>query len=283
MIRSYFAPLVVVLKLLAVSAPSANAAFHLWHVKEVFSNADGSVQFIELFDSFSSEQFVANHALRANSDGVIRNFVLPSNLPNTPSTASSHMLIATPGFTSLPGAVTPNFTLPAGPFFNPNANNITISFVDSNDSLTFSGSLLPKDGFNSLTDMNASGFPPGTTEHPGHREYADTFANVAGQIDLRQPAPVRPATTTATGPSMPPTMSSGAIRSNQSVSMGTGADGSGNGMVDDADYNFWRARFGSVRQDRQCVRRAGADDRGADCYFANRTARVLRSKKRRFG
>ena len=27
--------------------------------------------------------------------------------------------------------------------------------------------------------------------------------------------------------------------------MGTGADGSGNGMVDDADYNFWRARFGS--------------------------------------
>ena len=82
-VRSYFAPLVVVLKSLAVSALSANAAFHLWHVKEVFSNADGSVQFIELFDSIGGEQFVANHTLRSNSDGVIKNFVIPGNLPNS--------------------------------------------------------------------------------------------------------------------------------------------------------------------------------------------------------
>ncbi len=237
MIRSYFAPLVVVLILLAVSVPSANAAFHLWHVKEVFSNADGSVQFIELFDSFSNEQFVANHALRANSDGVIRNFVLPSNLPNTPSTASSHMLIATPGFTSLPGAVTPNFTLPAGPFFNPNANNITISFVDSNDSLTFSGSLLPKDGFNSLTDMNASGFPPGTPNIQVTANTPTRFANVAGQIDLRQPAP---------GPT---------------------GDYNGNGTVDAADYVVWRNTRSKRSDGHRCRRQWQRDGRRRRLQF----------------
>src|SRR4051794_38189112 len=33
---------------LAGTTPSANAAFHLWQVKEVFSNASGSVQFVEM-------------------------------------------------------------------------------------------------------------------------------------------------------------------------------------------------------------------------------------------
>jgi hypothetical protein len=32
----------------------------------------------------------------------------------------------------------------------------------------------------------------------------------------------------------------------QNVSMGTGADGSGNGTVDAADYDYWRARFGNI-------------------------------------
>ena len=35
-----------------LAASPALAAFHLWQVKEVFSNSDGSVQFIEMFDSF---------------------------------------------------------------------------------------------------------------------------------------------------------------------------------------------------------------------------------------
>lgn len=175
--------------LVLVAAYPTRAAFHLWHVKEVFSNADGSVQYIELFTSFANEQFVANHTLRANSDGVIKDFALPTNLPSSPSTANTHFLVATPGFGSLPGGVTPDFTLPdptiAGPFFNPNAANITITFTGSNDSLTFSGSLLPKDGFHSLTDANATGFPPGTPNIQVTPNSPTSFPNNAGQIDLR--------------------------------------------------------------------------------------------------
>jgi len=203
--------------LLLLAANPTHAAFHLWHVKEVFSNADGSVQFIELFNSFSNEQFVQGHRLIANSDGVIKTFTIPSNLvpPAGTTTANTHFLVATPSFGSLPGAVTPNYTLPdpsvSGPFFNPNANSITITFDGSNDSLTFSGSLLPKDGFNGLTDTNATGFPPGTPNIQVLPNTPTRFPNTAGQIDLRS----------LTG------------------------DHNGDGRVDAADYVVWRKTDGS--------------------------------------
>jgi hypothetical protein len=279
--RSYIVPLLVVLKLLAVSAPSANAAFHLWHVKEVFSNADGSVQFIELFDSFGGEQFVGNHTLRSNSDGVIKNFVIPGNLPNTPSTQNTHMLIATPSFASLPGAVTPNFTLPAGPFFNPNASNITISFLGSNDSMSFSGSLLPQDGFNSLTDMNASGFPPGTTNIQVTANTPTRFPNTAGQIDLRVPEPGPTGDYNGNGTVDAADYVVWRNTLGQTVSMGTAADGSGNGTVDDADYGFWRARFGNPVPGITSV--AAVPEPTAAVAFATLGVLGLSRRKRRTG
>ncbi len=191
--RLQFAIGLNILLFLALAAIPAPAANHLWHVKEVFTNADGSVQFIELFNSFGSEQFVGGETLRANSDGMIKNFVIPSNLVVTPpqTTANTHFLVATPDFVNFAGSVTPNYTLPdpdiSGPFFNPNATSITITFVASSDALTFAGSLLPKDGFQSLTDTNATGFPPGTPNITVTDNTPTRFPNVAGQIDLRPP------------------------------------------------------------------------------------------------
>src|SRR5690349_20382967 len=92
---------------LAGANPAVHAAFHLWNVKEVFSNADGSVQFVEMFDNFSGETAVNGLKLRSNSDGVIKEFTFPSNLVNS---TPGHMLIATSGFGSLAGGVTPTFT-----------------------------------------------------------------------------------------------------------------------------------------------------------------------------
>src|SRR3954471_23355958 len=78
----------------------ARAAFHLWQVKEVFSTADGSVQFVEMFDSFGGETLVNGFTLSASSDGNVKTFTFPSNISGTPGS----MLIATSGFGSLPGA-----------------------------------------------------------------------------------------------------------------------------------------------------------------------------------
>lgn len=132
------------------------ADFHFWTIKEIYSNADGSVQFIELFTTVDSQTNLVNHQIIATSDGVMKTFTFPAGLSG--STNSKHLLLATPGFAAVPGAVTPNFTLPCGPFFDPAATSITINFVDA-DTLTFAGDDLPTDGTASLTDSNPDGPP----------------------------------------------------------------------------------------------------------------------------
>ena len=163
--RFYLASFIAVSIAFGAPTRSAKAAFHLWQVKEVFSNADGSVQFVEMSDSFSGEVFTGGLTLTANSDGNIKTFTFPSNLSG--STPGS-LLIATSGFGALPGGVTPEFTFSqsttpiSGSFFNPNATNLTFTYSGSGDSMSFTGASLPKDGIHSLTDAGAVGFPPGT-------------------------------------------------------------------------------------------------------------------------
>jgi hypothetical protein len=140
------------------SATPARAAFHLWKIQEIFSNQDGTVQFIELFTTASTEFFLSNHQITATSDGVLRTFTLNHDLGGAPSTSNRTFLIATASFGGLAGAVTPDYpTLPAG-FFNPNAGSITLNFSGV-DSLTFAGATLPKDGVNSLVDASPGGAP----------------------------------------------------------------------------------------------------------------------------
>lgn len=126
----------------------AHASFHLWQVKEVFSNADGSIQYIELYTTSAFEKFLSGHTLTVN-DGTDHVFTFPTDL--SVSTQNKHLLIATPGFKNLQNAPTPDYTLPCGPFFDPNATTITINFAGY-DTESFAGSALPKDGINSLTD-----------------------------------------------------------------------------------------------------------------------------------
>jgi hypothetical protein len=157
----------------------ARGAFHLWQVKEVYSSADGSVQFVEMFDSFAGEVFTSGFTLTANSDGNIKTFTFPSDLTgNTPGS----LLIATTGFGSLPGGVTPDFTFAqggvSGTFFNPNATNISFTFSGSGDSMSFTGASLPKDGIHSLTDAGAVGIPPGI---PSISSGVNSPTNLSGQ------------------------------------------------------------------------------------------------------
>ena len=54
-----------------LSAPAA-ASFHLWFMDEVYSNASGSVQFLELTALAPEQQFVSTHTLRVSGGGVTR-------------------------------------------------------------------------------------------------------------------------------------------------------------------------------------------------------------------
>jgi hypothetical protein len=189
--RFYLATLIAVATAFGATTRSAEAAFHLWQVKEVFTNADGSVQFVEMFDSFSGEIFTNGFSLTANSDGNIKTFTFPSNLVN-PTPGS--LLIATTGFGSLPGGVTPDFTFSqggvSGMFFNPNATNLSFTYNGSGDSMVFTGASLPKNGINSLTDSGATGFPPGVPSISSGVNSPTNLLGNSGSVNLAVPEPI---------------------------------------------------------------------------------------------
>ena len=140
---------------LLMAAP-AEASFHLWDIAEVFSTADGRVQFIEFTTTVNGQHLLSAHQITANSDGTTVSFTIPTNL--APGTVGRRFIVATPGFSDLPGAVAVDYVLPCGPFFNPAASSITISLVGA-DSLTFTGAQLPTDGISALIDSTPAGVP----------------------------------------------------------------------------------------------------------------------------
>ena len=80
----------------------AHATFHLYQINELYSNADGSVQFIELHEAFGAngQNFLAGHIISVTQGPMTHSFTFPTNLPSS-NTANTKVLIATPGFAGL--------------------------------------------------------------------------------------------------------------------------------------------------------------------------------------
>jgi len=101
---------------------AALADFHEFRIEQIFSNADGTVQFVVMHNiGGNGEGFWLGHTL-TSSDGVspTKVFPFPSNLPSQ-TTAGRRVLIATPGFAAL-GLVTPDYIIPNG--FLPLTNGV---------------------------------------------------------------------------------------------------------------------------------------------------------------
>ena len=138
----------------AVSAP-ATAVCHVFLLEELYSNADGSIQFVTLVNAtsadnenlFNGQQLVATE----NDDpgygtGTIHRFTFSRNLPS--ATANRHVLVATAGFAAL-GIVTPDFTIPAGFLFTDKAK---VTYTCNNDTIAYDS--LPTDGVMALHSGN---------------------------------------------------------------------------------------------------------------------------------
>jgi len=115
----------------ALFALPASANFHLWAMNELYSNADGSVQFLELTALSSQQEFLNGHTLQATGGGTTRTFTFPTNLPG--DTQGHRMLNATQGFAAL-GVVSPDYIVPNG-FFT--ATGGTITFAEGSDVWTY--------------------------------------------------------------------------------------------------------------------------------------------------
>jgi hypothetical protein len=97
----------------AVFHRQAEATYHEWKIDQAYSNASGTVQYVDflLTNPSDDEQFISNAQFRSNFQ--VMGF---TNLPSVPVNGQ-HFLVATPGFAAIAGVI-PDFTFPTTPFFN---------------------------------------------------------------------------------------------------------------------------------------------------------------------
>jgi hypothetical protein len=129
-------------------APAAN--YHLWVINEVFSCANGSIQFIELFSSVDGQEVLANHQLRARNTGLTQTkiFTFPTN--SGAPTAGKYLLLATANFGALPGGITPDYVIPSTFVFT-NGGDLAILPAPPGPIFTYTVGALPLDGVHSLS------------------------------------------------------------------------------------------------------------------------------------
>jgi hypothetical protein len=130
------------LGLCALTARGAFAGAHTWDVNEVFSNADGTVQFIELKETGGGqfETGVGGHTVTSDSSSV----TITSNVASP--TSFKYILFGTAAYDALPNSPTPNYIIPAN-FFSIDGDTITYNPYDA---MTFPFDTLPTDGILSL-------------------------------------------------------------------------------------------------------------------------------------
>jgi len=153
------ASLALALALFAGATP-ARATFHLWEISEVFSNAEGTVQFVEFETNEAFQNLLEGQVLRTTQNNlVLQTFTFPSNLPSQ-NTQDRFFLVATPGFEAVAG-IAPDFEIPVG-FLEVGVLD-EVELVGADD-FGFAPEELPTDGVSSLNALGGGsiGVAPAT-------------------------------------------------------------------------------------------------------------------------
>ncbi len=172
--------------LLTLAAPPALAGSHLWRIHEVFSSADGSVQFIEMEECCGANNEIVLGGKWIRSDATGNQFTFPANLPCSDCTANQHLLLATAAFAALPGAPTPDYIIREN-FFDFNADTLTYWLYGA-AAFPFGPDDLPTDGTHSLVCLAGGGGGCTTTATE-----VNSPANFAGETGSVQVGSCNPA------------------------------------------------------------------------------------------
>jgi hypothetical protein len=121
---------------------AALAKAHLWRFDEIFSNADGSIQFIEMVECCGSSEETNMDTVSMSSDTNTYDF--PNDLVG--DTAFQWILIATQSFAELPGAPTPDYIMPPH-FFDPDGDTLRYRV---HDTVAIPPGALPTNGVDSI-------------------------------------------------------------------------------------------------------------------------------------
>ena len=155
---------------------SALAGQHTWDVNEVFTNSDGTIQFVELVEANGTpgETGINGQTVSSTSE----TFPIGGSAL-TPPTSNKFFLIATPAFAALSGAPTPDRILPPGniPFFSTGGDTVSYGPYDS-----WNFGAVPTNGVSSLNRLT------------GVQNNSPTnYAGGTGQVNAGTPAPQVPA------------------------------------------------------------------------------------------
>ena len=167
----------------ALVALPARATFHTYQIQEIFSNADGTVQYVVLHEALgaSGQNLLGQgHSLTAMQGMNMQAYAFPNDLPCIGGgggygympcqTAFTHVLIATSGFAAL-NLVTPDYIVPNG--FIPLSGTLNYAGVDQ---VTYGP--LPTDGV-SAVNRNNMAIP----------NVATNFAGQSGSVTASAPPP----------------------------------------------------------------------------------------------
>ena len=175
----FVVPFVALVLMVTIGVP-AHADFSTWEISEVYSNADGTIQYIEFYEwngqnaqgSFTSKS-VETFISGACPNCFSARYLFPND-PGGSITANKHALMATAGFQNLLGSVTPDFIMPD--------NFIDLSVVVSIKLSTFTPIIFAVGDIPSVG--NLAYYPAG----PSTGATSPTnFAGDVGNIDLPEP------------------------------------------------------------------------------------------------
>src|SRR5258708_1325974 len=133
-----------------VAATAAWANFHTFVIEQVYSNADGTVQFVVLRESqgTNGENLWSGHSISSTHAGITKTFAFPADLPAS-ATAGKHVLVGSQGLAAL-GFITPDYVIPNG-FLATDA--ATLNYPGA-DTVTYAS--LPTDGTGAINHAGAT-------------------------------------------------------------------------------------------------------------------------------
>ncbi len=135
---------------IAMMATTAWASFHGFAIDQVYSNADGTVQFVVLRETLGAngENAWSGHAFTSTHAGVTKSFAFTADLPGT-ATAGKRVLLGTQGLAAL-GFITPDFVIPDR-FLAVDGGTLNYAGVD-----TFTYATLPTDGVGAINRLGTT-------------------------------------------------------------------------------------------------------------------------------
>ena len=106
------ATLALLSSFVALSAAPAHADFHTFVIDELYTTADGAVQYIVLREAqgANGQNVFAGHSIVSANATTVKTFPFPTNLPSA-TTANKRVLIGSTSYAAL-GLVAPDYTMP---------------------------------------------------------------------------------------------------------------------------------------------------------------------------